>query len=176
MASSNRETFESLYRNQIAELHDAELQMIEDMPLVIRAVSSQELRNALELHLAETKEQAARLETILESMDGPRPEKFSDPMRALLANCRLLIASEKVSPVLDAALIAAAQQVEHYEIAAYGSARMLARMLNHPRAAMLLKRSLKEEQDTAVDLGQIGEAVVMGEELEDAILAEPTQA
>ncbi len=176
MPSINKETFESLYRSQIAELYDAEHQMIEDMPRMIRAASSKELRNAFELHLAETKEQVARLEMILESMDGSRPQKFSDPMQALMANIRLVIAYQRPSPVLDATLIAAAQQVEHHEMAGYGAAGMLAGMLDHPRAAMLLQKSFKEEQETAADLGEIGESVVMGEELEDAVLEEPVSA
>lgn len=165
-------TFKSLFQKQIAELLDAEHQMIRDLPGMIHAASSQELKNAFELHLAETREQAARLEIILAELHGDAPEKFSDPMSALLASTRLLIASHASSPVLDAALTIAAQQIEHYEIASYSAARMLAGMLNLSRAAMLLAKSLKEEKDTVVDLGQILEVIVMGEELEDAILAE----
>ncbi len=167
-----KQTFESVYREQIAELYDAEQQMIEDMPRLIRAASSQELKAAFGLHLSETQEQATRLEAILAGMPGPRPRKLSDVMRALLAKGRLLIAGHDASPALDAALIAAARQIEHHEIAAYSSALQLARMLNHERAAGLLSKTLKEEQDTAGDLTEIAESVVMGEELEDAVLEE----
>lgn len=171
-----KETFEYVYRQRIAELYDAEQQMIDDMPKIIHAASSQELKAALEIHLAETKEQLTRLEMILASMPGPRPRDISDAMRALLAKGRLIIARHEASPALDAALIGAAQQVEYYEIAGYSSARTLARMLGHERAAMLLGKTLKEERDTAGDLAEIAEAVIMGEELEDAVLEEPIPA
>ena len=176
MSLSNHETFQSLFRSAIAELYDAELQMIEDMPLMIRAASSTELKNALELHMAETKEHAARLEMIIESMGGPLLQKFSDPMRALLASIRLLIARTRSSAVLDAALVGAAQQVEHFVISSYGAARRLARMLGYSRATIVLGKSLKEEQETVSDLSQIGESVIMGEELDDAIQEEKVLA
>ncbi len=176
MLSTNTQTFESLYRSQIALLHDAELQMIEHMPRLIRAALSPELKTALELHLAETEEQAARLKAILNSMRGRTPQKPSEPMSAMLAEVRLRIAWSEPSTVLDAEIVAAAQAVEHYEIAAYSTARMLATMLNHPDAATLLARSLREEQETAADLAQIAETIVMGEELDDEILEEAVPA
>ena len=171
-----KQTFESVYREQIAELCDAEQQMIENMPSMLRAASSQELKSAFEIHLAETKEQLTRLEIILADMPAPRPRNLSDPMRALLAKSRLVTIRHEGSPASDAALIAVAQQIEYHEISAYSSARMLARMLGHERAAMLLGKSMQQEQDTAGDLAEIAEVVIMGEELEDAVLEEPVPA
>ncbi len=172
----DNETFEAAFRRHVAELYDVEQQTIEALPRIIRAAASKELKTALELHLAETKEQAERLESILDAMPGPRPFGSSDPARAMLSKSALLAAWYDASPVLDWALIAAAQQLEHFEIAGYGAARMLARMLNYERAAALLAKTLKEEQDTAADLAQIAETVIMGEELEDAVLAEEIPA
>lgn len=164
--------FEAVYREQVAELFDAEQQMIEEMPRVIRAVTSAELRSALELHLAETREQAVRVKTILEEMPGAVPRVFSDAMRAFLAKARLLTVRIPRSAVLDAALIAALRELEYFEAAGYSNARQFARMLGHERAAALLGKTLKEEQDTAADLYEIAESLIMGEELEDALLEE----
>ena len=169
---SAQKTFETVYRELLSEIYDAEQQMLEGMPRMIRASASEELRAALELHMAETAEQAARLETIFASFDGPAARELSDTMRALIAKSRLQAVRFETSPAGDAALIATARQIEHYEIAAYGSAVLLARMLSHTADAELLRQSLKEEQETSSDLTQIAETVIMGEELEDAVLEE----
>jgi ferritin-like metal-binding protein YciE len=169
---ANNDTFEGLYREQLAELHDAERQILEELPAIIRAASSQELKASLELHLEQTREQVTRLETIFANMPGPRPKRSSDPMRAMLAVARLRIINFDTPAVRDAAVTAAAQQVEHYEISGYGAALMLARMLNREHAAVLLQRTLEEEQDTAADLSEIAETIIMGEELDDAELEE----
>ena len=172
----NDYSFESVYRRQLAEILDAEQQMLEEMPRILRAVTSPELRTALELHLVETKEHVSRLAKILDEMDEPRPRAYSDPMRALLAKGRLLMVAEEPSPVRDAALIATAREIEYHESAAYSTARLFAKMLGHDRAAALLGKTLKEEQDTAADLAQIAETLIMGEELEDSFLAEDAVA
>jgi ferritin-like metal-binding protein YciE len=162
------DTFHSLFREELQELHDAERQIIEAMPQMIRASSSEELKAALELHLQETREQLARLELIFHEMQDTPGQELCQGMRELIAEARLRIAERPSSPVLDAALIAAAQKVEHYEITAYGTARAMAELLGHTQTAAVLARTLKEEKETDAALTEIAEAVIGGEVLEMA--------
>jgi ferritin-like metal-binding protein YciE len=173
---SDNHTFESVYQEHLAELLDAEQQILDDMPRMIRAASTQELKTALELHMAETREQAARLEAVRAESDGPRRLAFSDAMRGLLAKSRLQVLKREPSSVRDAALIVTLQQIEHLEISAYQSALQFARMLGHERAAGMLKKTLKEELETAANLTQIAESLIMGDELEDAVMRDEVAA
>ncbi len=161
------EKMESVYRQELKDLYDAETQIVNALPGLAQAAASQELKAAFEQHLAETMQQVRRLEQIFGEMGEAPGSETSEGMRALLAEGRLRINSLPSSPVLDAALIAAAQKVEHYEISGYGTARMLAEMLNHPEAARLLKRTLAEEKETDSMLSEISEAIISGEELDD---------
>ena len=166
------ETFEALYIEQLQDLADTEQEIIRALPDCIQAASSPELKRAFTEHLEETRQQLLRLERVL-AFVGDRPGRnICEGARALLAVSRLLINQYGPSPVLDAALIAAAQQVEHFEMCGYGTARMLAEMLGHEPAVPLLRRTLKEEKEADTYLSQIAETILMGEELEDAELAE----
>ncbi|MBZ5581971.1 MAG: ferritin-like domain-containing protein [Acidobacteriia bacterium] len=162
------EKLESVYREELQDLYDAEMQIVNALPGMAQASSSPELKAAFELHLAETIQQVRRLEQVFAEMGEAPGSETSEGMRALLAEGRLRINSLPSSPVLDAALIAAAQKVEHYEISGYGTARTLAQMLNHGDAARLLQRTLDEEKETDSVLTEIAEAVIVGEELDDA--------
>lgn len=172
----NIETFESVWRESLAELYDAEQQTIEKMPAIIEAAESAELKTALELHLTETREHAERLAAILAGLDGDTPRRICDPMRALLAKSLLAAAWHEPSAARDFALISTARQVEHFEMASYGAAATLGRMLGHDAAAALLKKTLRDERETAAYLAQLAEATVMGEELEDLAMEEEAPA
>ena len=167
------ETFEALYNEQLRDLYDAEEQIVAALPDLIRAVSSPELKSAFSDHLQQSRQHLLRLQEVFVFVaDDHAGRNICEGMRALLAESRLLTNQYAPSPVLDVALIAAAQQVEHYEICAYGTAAKLAQMLAHEPALALLRRTLKEEKEMDNYLSDIAETLLMGEELEDAELAE----
>jgi ferritin-like metal-binding protein YciE len=166
------EKFESLYRDELQVLYDAERQIIEALPGMIHAAQSADLKAAFQEHLEQTKEQLGRLERLFTAMHEQPGKRMSDGMRALLSAGRMRMSELPTSPILDAALIAAAQKVEHFEISGYGTVRTMAEMLGHPSSAKLLEQTLDEEKDTDATLTEIGEAVFSGEELEDTELEE----
>lgn len=159
--------YEDLLKHEIEDLYDAERQIVEALPKMIESASSEELAQAFEDHLEQTKEQVRRLERIFEAI-GEQPGGMKcEGMRGLLREGELVILEMDKSPVLDAALIAAAQKVEHYEISGYGSARTMAAMLGQEDAADLLEQTLEEEKDADETLTEIAEALMMGEEEEE---------
>ena len=162
------ETFESLYRDELQDLYAAERQIIAALPGMIRDASTPDLKAAFEEHLEETKAQLRRLERIFSQLNQPPETTLSEAMRTLLAQGRMRINERRSSPVMDAALIAAARQVGHYEICGYESALMLAAMLNYKEAARLLQRTLDEQKEADSTLAEIAEDLIMGEELGEA--------
>lgn len=166
---NNERTFEEIYREQLQDLYDAERQITEALPDMARAASSEELKMAFEEHLQQTKQQAARLERIFEEMQQQAGDRHSEGMRTLLAEGRLKMSGMESSPVLDFELIAAAQKVEHYEICGYGTVCTLAEMLDHGEAAVLLRKTLDEEQETDATLSDIAENVISGEDLDEVL-------
>jgi ferritin-like metal-binding protein YciE len=155
--------FEDLFQNTLADLYDAEKQIAEALPKMIAASSSEELSTALESHLEETKEQVSRLETIFERIAAQPEAAECHVMEALLSDGAKLIAEFGKSPVLDAALIAAAQKVEHYEIAGYTTASGLAEVLGQHDAFELLQETLEEETDADATLAEIADAILSGD-------------
>jgi ferritin-like metal-binding protein YciE len=137
---------DDVYTDQIADLYSAEQQLVEALPKVAKAASSPDLRQAIESHLEETKTHVARLEQIIEQL-GDVPDEKCKGMAGLLAEGEEVIGEDGGSDARDAALIAAAQRVEHYEIAAYGTARTLADQLGRGEDQQLLEKTLGEESD-----------------------------
>jgi ferritin-like metal-binding protein YciE len=161
--------YEDLFKHEIEDLYDAERQVMESLPKMIESASSEELAQAFEDHLEQTKEQVRRLDRIFAAM-GEQPGGMKcEGMRGLLREGELVMLEIDKSPVLDAALIAAAQKVEHYEISGYGTARTLAAMLGQEDAADLLDETLEEEKDTDETLTEIAEAIMLGETEEEEI-------
>ncbi len=165
-------TFEGLYREELKDLYDAERQIVEALPDMIQAASSEELKAAFQTHLEQTQEHVRRLKHIFDTIDGQPGNELCEGMRGLLSEGRMAMNEYNPSPVLDAALIAAAQKVEHYEISGYSAAIMLAEMLDHDEAARLLQSTLEEEEETDDTLSQIAESLLMGEELEEEEVAD----
>ncbi|SRR5581483_8216322 len=155
--------FEDLFHKEIEDLYDAEKQIITALPKMIAASSSAELASAFEEHLQQTREQAKRLEQIFEEMGEPSSGKTCEGMQGLLQEGEKLINEVNKSAVLDAALIAAAQKVEHYEISSYGTARAMAIMLGQEGPAELLEETLEEEKETDERLTEIAESIMTGE-------------
>lgn len=137
-----------LFVSELRDLFDAENQLVKALPLMIEAATDEELSEAFELHLRETKEQIRRLEQLFQGL-GTSPEgKTCKAMRGLIEEARELLEEDSDPAVLDAGLVVAAQKVEHYEISGYGSVRTFARVLGNNDAARLLELTLKEESAT----------------------------
>jgi ferritin-like metal-binding protein YciE len=166
--------FEDLFREELEDLYDAEKQIVEALPKMMKAASSEELTGAFQEHLEQTKEQVKRLEKIFESMGEQPGGRKCEGMQGLLREGERLLTGMERSEVLDAGLIGAAQKVEHYEISAYGTARAMAEMLGQLDIAELLQETLAEEEAADENLSVIAEGILDGdvrgdsdEELED---------
>ena len=154
------ESLQELYLEQLRDLHSAERQIIEALPKMIEQTSHPELRQAFELHLRQTQEQLRRLEQIGQKAGQKLTGHKCKGMEGLLEEGEEMMKERADSDVLDAALISAAQRVEHYEIAGYGCARTYAQLLGLDDDAQILQRTLDEEGKTDHLLTSLAERVV----------------
>jgi ferritin-like metal-binding protein YciE len=136
-----------VYEGQLGDLYDAEKQLVAALPKVAAAAHSDELRKALHEHLDETRGHVERLEQIFGDLGMPMPTETCMAMQGLIREGDQIVTATGDPAAKDAAMIAAAQRVEHYEIAGYGTARTLARELGHGDAASLLDKTLDEESN-----------------------------
>lgn len=144
-----------LYIDELKDLYNAENQLIKALPKMAKAANSEELREGFEEHLEQTREQARRLERIFEMLDeNPRGKKCAG-MEGLVKEGSEIMKEDFEDEVLDAALIGAAQRVEHYEIAAYGTVRTFAEVLGENEHVSLLEETLQEEKETDEKLTQL---------------------
>jgi len=150
--------------DQLKDLYSAENQIVKALPKMAKNATNEQLRMAFERHLEETRGHVARLEQIAEEMDVSLRGKKCKGAEGLIEEGKEAIDSFE-DDVLDAAMIGAAQRVEHYEIAAYGTARTHASMLGLNRIAKLLQQTLDEEGATDKKLTQLAESVVNVEAL-----------
>jgi ferritin-like metal-binding protein YciE len=134
-----------LFAEQVADLHSAETQLVAALPKMAAAASNDELKQAFQNHLDETRDHVRRLDDIIGQIGGPVPVEVCKGMQGLIKEGDEMIQAQGDSAVRDAGLIAAAQRVEHYEIAAYGTARTLADQLDLGDAKDLLDQTLDEE-------------------------------
>jgi len=134
-----------LFAEQVADLHSAETQLVEALPKMAAAATNTELRQAFQHHLEETRDHVRRLDDIIGQLGGAVPTEQCKGMQGLIAEGEEIIEAQGDPTVRDAGLIAAAQRVEHYEIAAYGTARTLAGELDLGDAKDLLDQTLDEE-------------------------------
>src|SRR2546425_4848482 len=137
--------------------YDAENQLITALPKMTEAASSAELRNAFEEHLEQTRNQATRLEQVFEIVSDKAKKADCKGMQGLIKEGNEMIKSDSEPEVRDVALIAAAQRVEHYEIAGYGCVRTYARLLGYGDAESLLQQTLEEEKEADQKLNDIAE-------------------
>jgi ferritin-like metal-binding protein YciE len=151
---------EELLQDELKDLYSAENQIIKALPKMAKAASSPELGRAFERHLEETRRQVERLDQIGEELQVKMTGKKCKGMEGLLAEGKELMEEGLEEDALDAGLIGAAQKVEHYEIAAYGTARTHAEMLGYRRVAKLLQQTLNEEGATDKKLTQLAESIV----------------
>jgi len=138
-------TLEDLFVHELKDLYAAEKQLLKALPKMAKAASHSELKQAFESHLQETEGHVKRLEEIFESLELSTRGAKCKAMEGLIEEGKEIIAEEMEDDVRDAALICAAQRVEHYEMAGYGCARTFARDLGHHEAADMLQRTLEEE-------------------------------
>ena len=165
------ESMEDLFLEQIEDLYDAEQRLVKALPKMAEASTSPELRQAFLSHLGETKEHVQRLEQVFQSL-GKKPKAETCPaMKGLVEEGDEMVSNTDQSPLRDAALIASANRVEHYEIAAYGSARTFAKTLGHNAAVSLLNATLNEEKKADEKLTMLAESMINHEALRTASLA-----
>ena len=141
------QSLDDVFVEQLGDLLDAERQLVEALPKMAQAASEPKLRKAFEEHLQETKDHRNRLEEIFGQLGKTAPSETCKAMQGLIAEGEEIIAAQGDAMAKDAALIAAAQRVEHYEIAAYGTAKTLADQLGHGDAKDLLDQTLDEESN-----------------------------
>jgi ferritin-like metal-binding protein YciE len=156
-----------LYVEQLRDLYDAENQLVKALPKMAEASNSDELRQGFEEHLEQTREHVQRLENIFESLgEKPKGEKCKG-MEGLIKEGSEALDEDMQEDVKDAAIIAAAQRVEHYEISGYGTVRTFANLLGEDEAVSLLQKTLDEEKETDSKLNQLAENInVEAEEAE----------
>jgi ferritin-like metal-binding protein YciE len=148
-----------LYIEELRDLYDAEHQLIKALPKIAAAASSEDLRSAIEEHLDKTKGHASRLETIFSNMGEKAKAQKCKGMEGLIKEGSEIIREDMDTEVKDAAIIGAAQRVEHYEIAGYGCVRTYATLLGDQEAADMLQETLEEEKEADQTLNQIAEHI-----------------
>ncbi len=149
-------SLQELYVEQLQDLYSAEEQIIKALPKMIAAAQSDELRSALKEHLEVTRKQASRIETICQELGEDAQNEKCKGMEGVLKEGSDLL-KEVSKEVRDAAIIAAAQRVEHYEMAGYGTARTYATLLGFSEAASMLEQTLEEEKEADQTLSELAE-------------------
>ena len=156
---------EELLVDELKDLYSAENQIIKALPKMAKAANDPQLKRAFEKHLEETRRQVERLDQIGEALEIKMTGKKCKGMEGLIEEGKEMM-GELEDAALDAGLIGAAQKVEHYEIAAYGTARTHAEMLGYNKVARLLQQTLNEEGATDKKLTQLAESIINVEAVE----------
>ena len=156
----NLDSLEELFKDELKEIFDAEKQLTKALPKLAKKATSTELQTAFEDHLQETEMHVERLEQVFDQLGMAPRARASKAMRNLIAEGSDMIAEAEDDATRDALMIAAAQKVEHYEIAAYGTLRTWANVLGRRDAAGLLDETLDEEKQTDQRLTQIAESSI----------------
>jgi ferritin-like metal-binding protein YciE len=163
VATMKMKTLKDLYVMELKDLHSAEKQLVKALPRMAKAATSPELKAAFTKHLEQTKVHAERLETICEGLGVKATGKTCKAMEGLIEEGKELIEEGPEPHVMDAGLIAAAQRVEHYEIAGYGTVRTFATILGEEAAATVLQQTLDEEGETDKILSELAQRVINAE-------------
>jgi ferritin-like metal-binding protein YciE len=148
-----------LYVAELRDLYNAETQLTKALPKMAKAASNSELRQAFEEHLRQTSEQVSRLEQIFEMLEEKPTGKKCLGMEGLVKEGAETMKEDYEGSIMDAALIGAAQRVEHYEIAGYGTVREFAELLGEDEHVPLLEQTLEEEKETDEKLTQLAEQI-----------------
>ena len=148
-----------LYVDELKDLYDAESRLVKALPKVAKAASSDKLRTAVEEHLEQTRGHVDRLKEIFDNLGEKATGKKCAGMMGILKEGEEIMDEDFEAEVMDAALISAAQRVEHYEIASYGCVRTWADLLGESEASALLDKTLEEEKETDEKLTQLAEEI-----------------
>ena len=154
------ETLKDLYTHELKDLYSAENQIIKALPKMAEAATNEELSAGFKQHLEQTKKHAQRLEQILESHGETTRGPKCKGMEGVIAEGDEMIKEDAEDEVKDAGLIAAAQRVEHYEMAGYGCARTYAELLGDTKGAKLLQQTLDEEKATDEKLSDLAKSTI----------------
>jgi ferritin-like metal-binding protein YciE len=157
------DSLHDLYVDELKDLYNAENQLLKALPRLAKAASAPELKAAFTEHLEVTRKQVERLETIFAGLEVSPKGKKCKAMEGLVEEGKEVIDEEGDPSVKDAALIAAAQRVEHYEMAGYGCVRTFAKLLGYEDAVVLLQETLNEEGDADKKLTELAESVINAE-------------
>jgi ferritin-like metal-binding protein YciE len=161
MGSNHRlDNLQNLFHDQIRDLYDAEQRLTDALPKMADGAKSPELKKAIQSHLRETENHVERLERIFDIIGADPKRKTCEAMKGLIAEGEEVLKADGDDSVKDAALIAAAQRVEHYEMAGYGSVRNFARRLGLDDAEQLLQDTLDEEGAADKKLTQLAESTI----------------
>jgi len=152
-------SLEDLFVTELKDLYSAEKQLLKALPKMAKAANSKSLQNGFNKHLRQTEGHVSRLEKVFDELGASPRGKKCQAMEGLIEEGQEIIDEDADPNVKDAGLIAAAQKVEHYEIAGYGTVRTYANLLNHKRAASLLQQTLDEEGETDKTLSQLAEHI-----------------
>jgi ferritin-like metal-binding protein YciE len=156
---AEKTTLKELFVDELRDLYDDEHQLIKALPKMAKEARNEELRSGIEHHLEQTKEHAQRLGQIFDAIGLSPKGKKCKGVRGIIAEGKEVVSEDWAGPVKDSAIIGAAQRVEHYEIAAYGTVREFAEMLGEKEAVSLLERTLEEEKETDRKLTEIAHKV-----------------
>ena len=165
------DTLQKLYVEELRDIYNAENQLLKALPKMAKGASSDELKQAFEDHLEETKVHVERLEQIFEALDESPKGKTCKAMKGLVEEGSEMLEEDGEESVLDAGIIAAAQKVEHYEIASYGTVRTWAELLGEKDAVKLLQKTLDEEGAADEKLNELAEDIVNPEAMSEELAA-----
>jgi len=165
------DTLKTLYIDELRDLYNAENQLLKALPKMAKGASSEDLKDAFEKHLEQTKSHVERLEEVFQEIGETPKSKTCKAMKGLIEEGSEILKEDGEESVIDAGIIVAAQKVEHYEIASYGSVRTFAQLLGKDRSAELLQTTLDEESETNETLNQLAEEIVNPEALMEPELA-----
>jgi ferritin-like metal-binding protein YciE len=154
-----KESLRELYVNEMKDLYSAEIQLVKALPKMAKASSNAELRRGFEEHLRQTSEHVSRLEQIFEALGEKPTGKKCVGMEGLVKEGAETISEDYEDALMDAAIIGAAQRVEHYEIAGYGTVRAIAEVLGENEHVSLLEQTLEEEKQTDEKLTQLAKQI-----------------
>jgi ferritin-like metal-binding protein YciE len=154
------DSLRDLMVEELRDLYSAETQLLDALPKMAEAASSNQLKSAFSHHLEETRQHVSRLERIFQQIGEKSSGETCEAMKGLIKEGEILVKAEGDPDVRDAGLIGAAQRVEHYEIAGYGTARSLARRLGESQIAETLQQTLNEEAEADKKLTSIAETQV----------------
>lgn len=153
-------TLQDLFLHELKDLYSAENQLVKALPKMAKAATNEELKAGFEEHLEQTKGHVERLEQIAEQLGAKLGGHKCKAMEGLIEEGAELIDEDAEDAIRDAGLIGAAQRVEHYEMAGYGTAIALANGLGHTEAAELLQQTLDEEKETDEKLTELAESTI----------------